>query len=69
MIPGGDASKDVGSIGHCRTWVLHFKNSAESQELRIQIQNDLECQSLDTEGFYFVFEHKNFKFLKGLVYI
>ncbi len=65
-MPGCDASKDIGSIGHRRTWVLNFKNSAESQESRMQIQNFFECQSVDTEGFYFVFEHENFELMKGL---
>jgi hypothetical protein len=28
-MPGGDAGKDVGSIGYRRSWVLHFKYSAD----------------------------------------
>jgi hypothetical protein len=67
-MPGCDASKDVGSIGKRRTWVLSFKKSAYqlSQESRMQIQSYFECQSVDTEGFYFVFEPENLVLLKGL---
>jgi hypothetical protein len=58
-MPGGDASKDVGSIGHRRTRVLYLKKISLSVFLRVTDANPklqyLECQTVDMEGLYFNF--------------